>query len=133
MSDYASDNTFSGWGERDDRALIDQAEHDQADAKHEALLDRRDENLPVSRLKVGTDARGPGSAGSSIVGNGASDLRRLGPTTPPEAESSSVPGPASALDPHPAIGLCELCKEDAALPGDLFCGPCAAEIVGDAA
>jgi hypothetical protein len=46
MSDYADSNVFSGWGERDDRRLEDEREHDHADSKHQALLDRRDENLP---------------------------------------------------------------------------------------
>lgn len=47
MSGYLDDNTFGGWSERDDRMLQDALEHDLADAKHDASLDRRDRNMPM--------------------------------------------------------------------------------------
>lgn len=52
-SDYQDSNVFGGWGERDDRSLIDQAVHDRLDVAHEVFLDWRDENLPAPGLSTG--------------------------------------------------------------------------------
>ena len=52
-SDFQDSNVFGGWGERDDRSLIDQAEHDQRDVAHGRFLDDRDRDLPAPGMSTG--------------------------------------------------------------------------------
>lgn len=136
MSDFFI-GEIDSWSERDDRALAeDIREHELADAKHEARLDRTDFALVDEDVRTLTgpgliaEEKGPNTGGAaSMPGRGESVSRRLGGSNPFPVPSCS-PGPVSVL----SSGLCPACRGNASVPGGDLCSDCLADVlVGDTA